>query len=95
MKFFVLALLSVFCIGCNTFHVHIEEIDADGAFRTTDIKIKNAFDSKSELTKLKTTFTEKTQGISVGGLTQENTLTNVVSITEAASKGVTKAFIGR
>lgn len=89
----ILLLFSGLLVGCNTFHAHIEEIEEDGTYRITDIKIYNAFDSKSDLSKLKTTFTDKTQGISVGSYSQESSATNLIPIVEAITKGVTKALV--
>lgn len=90
MKYLALLFL---CAGCNTFNSHIQEICPDGTIRTTEITIRNMFDSKSELAKLKTTFTDKTQGISVGSLSQESSSSNLVTTVEAVATGVAKAFI--
>jgi hypothetical protein len=54
---------------------------------TTRASSSTFFDSKSSLAKWKATQSEKSQGAEVGGLQQESSATNVVSLFEAIARG--------
>ena len=72
MKFFPLLLLC----GCSSFSS--VQVSPDGT-RTT-ISITTFWDSHSEVSKLRTTQTEKTQGVSLGAVAENSTSTNIVEL---------------
>ena len=86
----VLALLAL--CGCARFTTRQldERTNAKTGEKTTVTTRASSwtfFDSKSSLAKWKATQSEKSQGAEVGGLAQESSGTNVVSILEAVAKG--------
>ena len=74
----LLALVS----GCARFHSEQVEEAADGTKRTTHIYVLTLFDAHSDLTKLRATTTDKTQGLSLAGLSESSSSTNFVRILE-------------
>ncbi len=72
----LLALLS----GCAQFSSRQIETTQDGTQRQTQINVWTLFDAKSDLTKLRATTTDKTQGLSLAGLDQSASSTNFVEI---------------
>jgi type IV secretory pathway VirB10-like protein len=72
-----LALLAL--VGCSSFDA--EQTAPDGT--STHVRIKTLFDGKSEVAKLKTTQTDKTQGVALGSLSQESSGTNAVDALRA------------
>ncbi len=72
-------LLGLVFSGCATQHTHLEEVSADGSYRESDSVTRTFWDSKNELTKLKTSI-GKTQSIGISGLNQETTSTNIPAI---------------
>lgn len=57
---------------------------------TTKASAWTFFDSKSALATWKATQSEKSQGASVGGLSQESSGTNAVNLIEAVARGAIK-----
>jgi len=72
----LLALVS----GCARFHSEQVEEAADGTKRTTHIYVTTIFDAHSDLTKLRATTTDRTQGMSLAGLSESATSTNLVQV---------------
>ncbi len=72
--------LLVLVSGCARFHSEQVEVGVDGTKRTTHIYVSTLFDAKSDLTKLRATTTDKTQGMSLAGLDQTASGTNFVEI---------------
>ncbi len=68
--------------GCARFHSEQIEITADGTKRTTHIYVLTLFDAQSDLTKLRASTTEKTQGLSLAGLSESASSTNFVRVLE-------------
>jgi hypothetical protein len=60
---------------------------------TTRVKAWTAFDSSSQLSQFKASQTDKTQGASVGSLSQSSTSTNVANIVNAAVSGAVQGAI--
>lgn len=73
MRFILLLLLLP---GCARFHS--EQVDLEGT-RTT-VTITTLFDAHNEVAKLKTTQTDKTQGVSLGSVNENSSSTNVVEL---------------
>lgn len=74
-----LALLAVLALssGCTMLHTTQTDTAADGRKTTTVASVYSIF-GKTDLAKLRTTQTDKSQGIGVAGLSQESTGTNAV-----------------
>ena len=79
MKF--LPLLSLlFLTACTSVHIEQTETDEHGVIRRTDIRARTVWDARNELTKLRTTMTDKSQGVGLAGMNQESSASNVVTI---------------
>lgn len=89
----ILVAALVLLTGCASTAIRMTE-SADGT-KTTLVTARTLFDSKSELAKLRTTATDKTQGVTLSGLGVESSGSNVLglaeSITRAAVEGAIKA----
>ena len=73
--------------GCSTFSTtqtdeRINEQTGEKTKVTTKAKARTFWDSKSQLANFKASQTEKTQGASVGSLSQESSGTNTVKALE-------------
>ena len=77
-----LVWLAFLLSGCARFHSEQVETGTDGAKRTTHIYVLTLFDAHSDLTKLRATTTDKTQGLSLAGLSENASGTNFVRVLE-------------
>lgn len=84
-------LLPLLLAGCSV--LSTTQTDTDG--RTTRTRAITFFDSKSELAKLNTTNTEKTQSVSVSGLSQTSSGTNAVDLAERIIAAAVRAAVGK
>lgn len=75
-------LLVLLCSGCARFHSEQIELGTDGTKRTTHIYVLTLFDAHSDLTKLRASTTDKTQGLSLAGLSESSSGTNFVRVLE-------------
>ena len=81
--------------GCARFKSTITECTApDGTVeRVTVVKAGTLFDSKSELAKLSSGQTDKSQKVSIGSLTQESSATNSASFAESIVGAAVRAAV--
>lgn len=89
----LLLLLASALLGCARFSTTQTDISYDSQGKpqrsiTTRASAHTLFSAKSQLTNWKATQTDKTQGATVGGLSQESTGTNIANIFEAIGRGV-------
>lgn len=93
-----LAGLALLMAGCTSVTITQRETDLDGYTRETTFKGRSVWDAHNELAKARSTMTDKGQGFSLAGLTQESSATNVVALAEraaaAAAEGTARAFLG-
>jgi hypothetical protein len=95
-QLFALAILSALALaGCATQRTTLTEtVDIEGAYtKTTDIKTRTFFDSKSELARLKTSSTDKTQTVGLDGLKQESSGSNATALLENVVGAAVKAAV--
>ncbi len=74
--------LAVVLSGCARFHSEQIEAQTDGTKRTTHIWVLTVLDAHSDLTKLRASTTDKTQGMSLAGLSENASSTNLVRVLE-------------
>ena len=81
--------------GCARFKSTITERTApDGTVeRVTVVKAGTLFDSKSELAKMSSGQTDKSQKVSIGSLTQESSATNAVGFAESIVGAAVRAAV--
>lgn len=89
----LLAMVLLIMPGCAHVKTKTECVEPDGSKRITEVSAWAVMDSKNELSKVKTTNTDKTQSVGWDGLEQSSSGTNVVSIAERISSAVTSAAI--
>jgi hypothetical protein len=78
-KILCLSLLA-FCGCAQLSSRQTETIAPDGSStRVTRLRVTTFFDAKSEIAKLRSTTTDKTQGLTVGGLSEGSSGTNAVN----------------
>lgn len=77
-----LLLVTLLASGCAQFSSRQVETAADGTTRETRIRVYTLFDASSDLTKLRASTTDKTQGMSLAGLSESASSTNFVHILE-------------
>lgn len=75
-----LVIAALCIVSCANFSSDQIEIQPDGTQRKTHIYVSTLFDAKSDLTKLRATTTDKTQGMSLAGLSESSSSTNLVQI---------------
>jgi hypothetical protein len=95
MQLTALALITALAAGCATQRTTLtEKVDAEGAYiKTTEIKTRTFFDSKSELARLKTSSTDKTQTVGLDGLKQESSGSNATALLENVVGAAVKAAV--
>jgi hypothetical protein len=83
--------------GCSTFKsAQREETMPDGTVvRETTIKARTFFDAKSDLSKLRASTTDKTQGMTIGALGQEATGSNAASLVEGIVGAAVRAAVNK
>jgi len=84
--------------GCARFSSTVtERVGPDGKTteRITVVKAGTIFDSKSELAKLTSGQTDKSQRVAIGSLNQESTATNAVTLAEAVVGAAVRAAVGK
>ena len=81
--------------GCSRFSSTVTERKLqDGTVeRKTHVHAGTLFDSRSELSKLTTGQTEKSQRVAVGSLNQESSATNAVSFAESVVGAAVRAAV--
>lgn len=81
--------------GCARFKSTVTEMEyPDGSKeRVTVVRASTFFESKSELSKLSSGQTDKSQKVSIGALNQESTATNAVGLVESIVGAAVKAAV--
>jgi hypothetical protein len=81
--------------GCARFKSTVTERTApDGTVeRVTVVKAGTLFDSKSELAKLSSGQTDKSQKVSIGSLTQESSASNALTFAESIVGAAIRAAV--
>ena len=87
--------LAALAVGCARFNSTVTERNApDGSSeRVTKVSAGTLLDSKSELTKLNSGQTDKSQKVSIGSLNQESSGSNVVSFAESVVGAAVRAAV--
>jgi hypothetical protein len=95
MKKSLLCFLAALLAGCAQFHSNITEQEfSDGSLeRTTIVSASTLFDSKSELAKLSSGQTGKSQKVSIGTLNQASEATNAVALVETVIGAAVRAAV--
>jgi hypothetical protein len=75
-----LFLIASILSSCAHFTSTQTDVLCDGTQRTTKVSISTFLDGKNDVTKLKTTMTDKSQGIGLAGLDQNSSSTNAVEV---------------
>jgi uncharacterized protein YceK len=87
----LLPFLVVLLAGCSTFHS--EQTQSPDGTTKTIVQLRSFWDSRSELAKLKTTLTDKNQGVSIGAINQETTASNIVVLLQAIAAGAAEGAV--
>ena len=97
MKKNILFVVSIVALasGCARFKSTVTERNApDGSNeRVTRVSAGTLLDSKSELTKLNSGQTDKSQKVSIGSLSQESSGSNAVSFAESVVDAAVRAAV--
>ena len=85
----------VLMTGCARFKSTVTEVERpDGSVeRVTRVTAGTLFDSKSELAKLSSGQTDKSQKVSIGSLNQESSGTNAVNLVESVVSAAVRAAV--
>jgi hypothetical protein len=87
----LLLLTGLLLCGCSTFHSQQIERAPDGTTRTTDVTASTFFDSRSDLSKLRASTTDKSQTTSIGGLDQSSSSTNINTLLDTVISSAVQA----
>lgn len=90
----VAAILALSAGGCARFSSYQEQTRLDGTMVKQRQSVTTFFDGKSEIAKLRASTTDKTQGLTVGGLSEETSGTNAVNLVENITRAAVSAAIG-
>jgi hypothetical protein len=66
--------------GCAHFTSRQTETAPDGTQRVTRVSVTTFLDARSEVAKLRATTSDKTQGLSLGSVSENSSSTNAVEI---------------
>lgn len=79
-------------VGCAHFSSTQVKTEKDGVITTSHQSVTTFFDAKSDIVKLRASTTDKTQGLTVGGINEEASGTNANALLESVvSAAVTSA----
>ena len=94
-KIIVITMIVAGLAGCARFSSTVtENTSPDGTTqRVTKVRAGTLFDSKSELTKLNSGQTDKSQKVSLGALNQESSGSNAVSFAESVVSAAVRAAV--
>jgi hypothetical protein len=89
-----IAALTLVC-GCARFNSTVTERTLPDGIqeRETRVSASTLFDSKSELAKLSTGQTDKSQKVTIGALNQESSATNAVNLVESVVGAAVRAAV--
>jgi uncharacterized protein YceK len=93
-KLISLLAMAALLTGCASVVTEQIETDETGYTRHTKFKARTFWDSKNELTKARTTMTDKTQGVAVSGLEQEASGTNATALIERVVGAAVRGAVG-
>ena len=95
MKTFLLVVCLAVLPGCARFKSTVTETEyPDGSKeRVTIVRASTFFESRSELSRLSSGQTDKSQKISIGALNQESTATNAVNLMESVIGPAVRAAV--
>lgn len=88
-----LIVLCVAATGCAHFSSEQKDTLPDATVRTTRIRITTFFDAHNDVSKLRASTTDKTQGLSMAGLDQSASGTNAVDFAERIIGAAVRAAI--
>lgn len=91
----LLAVLALALTGCARFKSVQVKTDPDGTRIESRQIITTFWDSKSSVAKLRASTTDKTQGLTVGSITEESSGTNAVELTERVIGAAVRAAVGK
>ena len=94
---FLLFLLSAFCCllcGCSSFNSQQTKIEPDGTRIESRQTVRTFFDGKSTVGKLRASTTDKTQGLTVGSISEETSGSNAVNVLKIIVTGAKEATPG-
>lgn len=77
-----LVVCALLC-GCSHFSSTVTEMGTNGVKKVTTVHATTFFDSKSELAKVSSGQTDKSQRVAIGALNQEASGTNAVAVLNA------------
>ncbi len=81
-KFFGLIFATAILSGCAHFSSVQTDTLPDGTVRETRIRVLTLFDAHNDLAKLRATMSDKSQGMSLAGLSENASSTNAVKVLE-------------
>lgn len=96
LKTLILVASLLVASACARFKSEVtERVGPDGKTieRVTVVKAGTLFDSKSELARLSSGQTDKSQKVSIGSLSQESSASNVVSFAESVVGAAVRAAV--
>ena len=93
ITFLCLPIFGLLLSGCGTFRSTQTETAPDGTVRTTKLFARTFFDSSSSLAKLRASTTDKTQGMTIGSLTQDSSGTNASTLLKEVVGAAVEAAI--
>lgn len=86
--------IMVMFTGCARFHSVQVETSLDGSRRETRQTISTFWDSKSEVSKVRATTTDKSQGLSIGSVSESSSGTNATDLVKSAVGAAVSAAVG-
>jgi hypothetical protein len=89
---FLVAVLYFGC-GCTSITTVQTETATNGTIKVTRTGIRSFFDSSAKVKNLRTTFTDKSQGIGIGEAATESSGTNVVQVMVNGAKIAERVMI--
>ena len=90
------SLLGLVVAGCARFHSTVTEVTDPSkglTTKTTEVSAGTLFDANSELAKLSSGQTDKSQKIAIGALNQESSGSNVATFAESIVGAAVKAAV--
>lgn len=83
----------ILLVGCAHFSSTQVKTEKDGSVTTSHQVVTTFFDAKSDISKLRASTTDKTQGLTVGGINEEASGTNANALAESVVSAAVSAAV--
>jgi len=91
LKIVVVGICLSLVTGCSTLTATVTDTRSDGSVRRNEVTVTSFLDSKTQLTKFRTSNADKADSVAIGAMAQESTSEALQAVAQGVAAGVIKA----